>query len=55
MIVLDTWIEWLVILAGILLALGVLFPAYAESAGKRIGSLIPHPTEVNNFLKKFGL
>lgn len=55
MIVLDTLIEWLVILAGILLALGVLFPTYAESAGKKVNDLIPHPTEVNEFLKRFGL
>lgn len=55
MIVLDTWIEWFVILAGILLALGVLFPGRAEAAGKKVGNLIPHPTEVNEFLKKFGL
>jgi hypothetical protein len=55
MIILDTFIEWLVIVIGFLMALGVLFPGTASKLMASIQKAIPHPSEVNELLKRFGL
>lgn len=55
MIVIDTFLELLVILIGTMLALAVLFPAFASAIGLLIVGIVPHPSEVNEFLKRFGL
>jgi hypothetical protein len=55
MIVIDTFLEWTVILAGILMALAILFPNRAAKVGDIIKAAIPHPSTVNEWLKKIGL
>jgi hypothetical protein len=53
--IIDTFLEWIVIFIGILIALSVLFPKPLELLGLFIGGLIPKPSDVNKWLRKIGM
>lgn len=53
--IIDTFLEWLVIFCGVIIALSILLPGPFRIIGLFIISLIPHPDQVNEWLRRRGL
>jgi len=53
--IIDSFLEWLVIAVGIVLALFVIAPQIPNFIGEKIKKNIPHPSAVNDWLNRWGL
>jgi len=53
--IIDTFLEWVVISLGIMIAIFILVPPIPRVIGLFIGGLIPSPSGVNEWLRKLGL
>ncbi|MHC4413640.1 MAG: hypothetical protein ACYSW6_11850 [Planctomycetota bacterium] len=51
----DTFLEWVVIFAGCLVALAVLFPRPFALIVDGLNKLIPHPSTVAKWLRDHGM